>query len=81
MNKTIHLKVGNLLLSNNATRLDLVKSLVEGERPWGYITKITKRRSGNSVTVIWTHDAANPMFWYETDLRYFISNGSIVLYE
>ena len=79
-NKAIHLKVGNLLLSNSVTRLDFV-SLGKGEPPWGYITKIAKHTSGNVVTVIWTHDVANPMYWYETDLRYSISNGSIMLYE
>ena len=80
MNKVIHLKVGNLLLSTRVTRLDFV-SLGKGEHPWGYITKIAKHRSGNAVTVIWTHDVANPMHWYETDLRYSISNGSMILYE
>ena len=79
-NKAIRLKVGNLLLSTSVTRLDFV-SLGKGEFPWGYITKIAKHRSGNAVTVVWTHDVANPHNWYETDLEYSISNGSIILYE
>ena len=81
-NKAIRLKVGNLLLSNYAfLARSKIAYLGESERPWGYIIKIVKHRSGNAVTVAWTHDVANPMHWYETDLDYAISNGSIILYE
>ena len=80
MNKKADLQVGNLLLSTSATRLDIAY-LGEGERPWGYITKIVKHRSGNAVPVVWTHDVANSHNWFETDLDYAISNGSIILYE
>lgn len=81
-NKAIRLKVGNLLLSTIAITIRSdTKYLRESESPWGYITKIVKHRSGNAVTVVWTHDVANPHNWYETDLEYSISNGSIILYE
>jgi hypothetical protein len=79
-NKAIRLKVGNLLLSTIAITIRL-DTTGEGERPWGYITKIAKHRSGNAVTVVWTHDVANSHNWFETDLEYSISNGSIILYE
>lgn len=79
-NKAIRLKVGNLLLSTMPITIRL-DTTGEGERPWGYITKIVKHRSGNAVTVVWTHDVANSHNWFETDLEYSISNGSIMLYE